>query len=97
MPVVIDLHAADVDVLCATPLRLSEARHRLGKTGGMNGFTVDVHVIGAELAPAPGLRQADRVEDIERDAGPRGRASHLPLARQRPLRVRPCKASSLSD
>jgi hypothetical protein len=56
MPVVVDLHAADVDELCAMPLRLSEARHRLGQTGGMNGFTVDVHVIGAKLAPAPGLR-----------------------------------------
>ncbi len=54
----------------------------------MHRLAVDIHVIGAEPASAPGLGQADRIEHVERDAMLRRGARHLPLAGERPIGAR---------
>ena len=88
MPVMVDLHAADIDELGSLRFRPGETRHRLGERGRMNVPAVDVHVIRAELPFPAGLCQPDRIKDVERDAVQRRRARHLALAHERPLRAR---------
>ena len=57
--------------------------HRGERDYGMDRTAVDVHLVGPELAPAPRLGEADRIEHVERHAA-RGRgAGHLPLAGHR--------------
>ena len=93
VPTVVDLHAADVDELRAARSALRKARHRF-KARGLHRPSVDIHIERTELALTPGLGQADRIEDIERDAVERRRARHLPLAGERPLGPRRAGARS---
>ena len=52
------------------PARLACAKRAIASARlvGMHRLPVDVHVVGAELAAAPGLGQADRIEHVERHA-----------------------------
>src|SRR5512138_3647166 len=84
--VMIDLHAAEIDQLGAFPSHGLEAGHRIVHIPGKYRLAFGAERVRVQRASAPGLGQADRVQDAERDAMKLRRARHLALARTRVVR-----------
>ena len=80
----VDLHAADVDEARPLRLRRRKPRHRLAQRLRMHFAPVDVHVIGAKLAPVAGFGEADRIETSSGTPLARRRQRHRALAGERP-------------
>lgn len=59
----VDLHAADVDQLCAVASCVVHQLIGFGKAGRKKGLALDVDGIGAERSLAARLRQSDGIED----------------------------------
>lgn len=65
VPVVIDLHASDIDQLFAFGVGLLKPRYRFCKTCRIDARTFNVHGIGIQLAFAAGLIQRHRIQDSQ--------------------------------
>jgi hypothetical protein len=67
MIVVVDLHAAEIDQLGAAAPGLFEGRNGRAPGWRKYGFPFDIQRIWLQAALVAGLRQANRVEDADRN------------------------------
>src|SRR3954447_7275372 len=81
--VMIDLHAAEVDQLDPPSSHGFEVGDRVVHVLGEYGLSVGAERVRVKCAAPPGLGQADRVENAERNSVLLGRTRHLALARAR--------------
>ena len=64
----VDLHAAEIDQLGALVLRLAELAHGIPEVRGEYRLAVDIERIRVKNAFPPGLTQAYRIQNAERNA-----------------------------
>src|SRR6202453_5051381 len=80
MPMMVDLHASDIDQLRPPRALERESRQRFVQIARMNRSAIDIHVEGIERAAVARFGETDGIENLERDVVDLGGARHLLLA-----------------
>lgn len=80
MEIDVDLHATDVDQLCAAPLSIFDQAVGSRQIFGEIRFAFDVDGIGAQRALASRFSQSDRIENTFRYPVAICRSMYLPFA-----------------